>query len=182
MSRERAKKVVSKVWQPDQADQRGNYWHRITFEDSSEAIFVSPNNNLFIKGQEAEFEYERKEYQSGKNAGKQYIRVYRIKDQNYSGGKSYSGKKSYGKKIDERTMLLAYAKDIMVAFINQGMKSDPIEIAAEVINIADAFEGWYKGESEPLSPQNDQNGQENKESAGESKSEDILNQSKDAPF
>jgi len=117
---EKVQKTVKDVSEFGTPDDHGNKAYWINFTDGSKGIFRTPDNNLFIAGQPAEFAI--KEMKHSEKAG-DYAILQRYKEPYEPGKKS---EKSF--KNSEKFMCLSYAKDIFIAF--NGKMPSPTELTA----------------------------------------------------
>jgi hypothetical protein len=95
------------------------------------------------EGKELQYEKEVKDKKDGSGT---YTKLKRVSDQPFSPG-------GRGRQADPKTMIVAYAKDIMVARLeaiahmsnDMKMIGSPIENAIEITDMADALLAWYEG-------------------------------------
>ena len=85
---EKVQNVVSKVSEFGDPDQYGNKNYWIEFQDGSKGSFRTPNNDLFVVGQQSE--YSIKEMKQSPKAGN-YAILQRYKDDDFGQKKSFHG-------------------------------------------------------------------------------------------
>jgi len=105
----------------------------------------------------------------------QYGLKFKSVNPQFGGGGGQSQGKRNAPQADYRTMLLSYAKDIVVARVAYQLELQPVEsIAKDVTDLADAFQRWYQA-SEPVS-----DAPNAQETASESNQSDTSSQPFDA--
>jgi len=124
---EKVQKVVKDVSEFGQPDDHGNKAYWINFTDGSKGIFRTPDNNLFIVGQPAEFSIKEMKY--SEKAG-DYAILQRYKEP-YEPGKKSEKSLSSDDKIEINRSVAIKAACELLAQTNNGTPERVIE-AAEI--------------------------------------------------
>ena len=93
-------------------DSYGNYAFTVSFENGDSGFHRSKSDDCYFKeGQEAEYTYEKKTGQSGK----EYVSISRPKTFQGGGNQKWQPKTPQQVKTEARSMLLRYAVDLFIA-------------------------------------------------------------------